>query len=65
MKQVTTLLALACLLVGKGAFSADNEAKKMQLSLKQAQEYAMENSLTVKDGLYDLDIAQKKIILKN
>ncbi|WP_047445704.1 TolC family protein [Alistipes sp. ZOR0009] len=61
MKQVTTLLALACLLVGKGAFSADNEAKKMQLSLKQAQEYAMENSLTVKDGLYDLDIAQKKI----
>lgn len=61
MKQVTTLLVLACMLVGKGAFSADNEAKKLQLSLKQAQEYAMENSLTVKDGLYDLDIAQKKI----
>lgn len=61
MKQVTTLLALACLLVAKSALSVEEPVKKMPLSLKQAQEYAMENSLTVKDGLYDLESAQKKI----
>ncbi len=61
MKQVTAVLTLALMLVVSGSFAADNLADKKVLTLSQAQEIAMQNSLTIKDASYDLEAARKKI----
>lgn len=61
MKQATAVLTLALMLMASGTFSADNLTEKKVLTLSQAQETAMQNSLTIKDASYDLDAAQKKI----
>lgn len=61
MKQVKVVLALAMMLIASGGFSADNPSEKKVLTLSQAQEMAMQNSLSIKDANLDLDAAQKKI----
>jgi outer membrane protein len=61
MKKVTVVLTLALILVARGALAADNVAEKKVLTLAQAQDAAMQNSLTIKDANYDLEAAQKKI----
>lgn len=61
MKQVTATLVLALGLILKCSNTSAEGIEKMSLSLKQAQDYAMQYSLTVKDGLYDLEAAKKRI----
>lgn len=61
MKKVIAGLTLALMLVAIGSFAADDSPEKKVLTLAQAQEIAMQNSLTIKDANYDLEAAQKKI----
>ena len=61
MKQVTPLLAAAILLFATQGFATTTKSDTLTLSLLQAQEYAIQHSLTVKDASYDLEAAKKRV----
>jgi outer membrane protein TolC len=51
-------IAITALAVFSSLFSP---AQELQFTLKQAQEYAVKNSYTVKNAQYDLEMARKKV----
>jgi len=61
MKKVKAALVLAIVLVAGSSFASSESKEKKVLTLSQAQEIAMQNSLSIKDASYDLESAKKKI----
>lgn len=60
MREVKALFSLAILLA-ISYYGAEAQTQKMSVSLRQAQDYALENSIEIKDGKFDLEVAQKKV----
>ena len=49
------------LLLLAGFITSNAQAQVKSLSIKEAQEYALKNNITIKNGIIDLEIAKKKI----
>lgn len=60
MREVKALFSLAILLA-ISYYGAEAQTQKMSVSLRQALDYALENSIEIKDGKFDLEVAQKKV----
>ena len=60
-KLTITLLSFLFLITGITIVSAQNSPKVYTLSLKQAQELALENNYTSKNAKIDIELAKKKI----
>lgn len=60
-KLSITLLSFLVLITGIASVSAQNNPKVYTLSLKQAQELALENNYSAKNAKIDIELAKKKI----
>jgi len=59
MKNI--LLALMVIFIGFGTPTKAQTESKLKLTLAEAQQYALENSYSVKASKYDLQVARKKV----
>lgn len=57
----TALLLLASILLNTTLSAQEKQDEPTQLSLKQAQEYALRNNTNAKNAVIDLELAKKKI----
>lgn len=59
---ITFVVAAFVFIIPAGKMQAqDNQAVTISLSLKEAQEYAIDNNANIKNSLIDIEIAKKKI----
>lgn len=58
MKKIILIIQL---LIFPVIFYAQNEKKTLVLSIKEAQEYAVENNKTLKNSYYDVEIAKRQL----
>ncbi len=59
---VTFVVAAFVFIIPAGKMQAqDNQAVTISLSLKEAQEYAIDNNANIKNSILDIEIAKKKI----
>lgn len=59
---ITFVVAAFVLIIPAGKMQAqDNQAVTISLSLKEAQEYAIDNNANIKNSIIDIEIAKKKI----